>query len=247
MLLALDIGNTNITAGVFDSERLAAQWRLSTQRDRTADELAAFLKVVFETRDLRFSDVQGVAVSSVVPSLTPQAEQLSTRYFNCEPLIVGPDTDTGLIKTTQSARSGSRPFGERAAAWKKFKHRCRHCRFGTATTWMPCRTTAIIWAAPLHRACKSPPMRCFALRHALPRVELVRLNKPWRAIPSLHAERNCVGLRRAESKSLWRAARREMPSQDSPCSQPAAWLNLSRRMCRRFSTSSRTSRSTDCA
>jgi pantothenate kinase type III len=45
MLLALDIGNTNITAGVFDGEELAEQWRISTQRDRTADELAALLKV----------------------------------------------------------------------------------------------------------------------------------------------------------------------------------------------------------
>jgi type III pantothenate kinase len=104
MLLALDIGNTNITAGVFDGEQLAEQWRISTQRDRTADELAALLKVLFETRNLQFSDVQGVAVSSVVPSLTPQAALLSTRYFGCEPLIVGPGTDTGLINDYSNPR-----------------------------------------------------------------------------------------------------------------------------------------------
>jgi type III pantothenate kinase len=135
MLLALDIGNTNITAGVFDGEELAEQWRISTQRDRTADELAALLKVLFETRDLQFSDVRGVAVSSVVPSLTPQAALLSTRYFCCEPLIVGPGTDTGLINDySNPSEVGADRLVNGLAAWKKFNTAVVIVDFGTATT-----------------------------------------------------------------------------------------------------------------
>jgi type III pantothenate kinase len=126
MLLALDIGNTNITAGVFDGEEMAEQWRISTQRDRTADELAALLKVLFATRDLQFSDVQGVAVSSVVPSLTPQAAHLSTRYFGCEPLIVGPAPTPASSTTTRIRVKWAPTAGERPRRVEKIQHRCCH-------------------------------------------------------------------------------------------------------------------------
>ena len=80
MFLAIDIGNTNIVAGVWHEEQWT-QWRLSTARERTGDEMAAFLGFVFQARGLSFSQVQGVAISSVVPSLTPAAAGFEPRLF----------------------------------------------------------------------------------------------------------------------------------------------------------------------
>lgn len=121
MLLALDIGNTNIVAGVFDSAVLRAQWRLSTQRDRTADEFAVFLKMALETKGLAFGDLKGVAISSVVPSLTPQAARFARDYLKCEALIIGPETNTGLINDYDRPREvGADRLVNGLAAWKKY-------------------------------------------------------------------------------------------------------------------------------
>ena len=135
MLLALDIGNTNITAGVFDGPNLLAQWRLSTRRDRTADELAVFLKVALDAWNFHFADVHGVAISSVVPTLTPQAALLATKYFGCAPMIVGPHTDTGLVNEYENPREvGSDRLVNGFAAWQKFKSAVVIVDFGTGTT-----------------------------------------------------------------------------------------------------------------
>ena len=121
MLLALDIGNTNIVAGVYDGPLLRAQWRLSTQRDRTADEFAVFLKLALEAKEFFFSDIKGVAISSVVPSLTPQAARFARDYIGCEPLVIGPDTDTGLINDYDRPREvGADRLVNGLAAWKKY-------------------------------------------------------------------------------------------------------------------------------
>jgi type III pantothenate kinase len=135
MLLALDIGNTNITAGIFDGTHLVAQWRLSTRRDRTADELAVFLKVALDAWNFHFADIHGVAISSVVPTLTPQASLMATKYFGCTPLIVGPQTDIGLINDYENPREvGPDRLVNGYAAWQKFKSAVVIADFGTGTT-----------------------------------------------------------------------------------------------------------------
>lgn len=121
MLLALDIGNTNIVAGVFDGIELRAQWRLSTHRDRTADEFAVFLKVALEAKGFHFDNFSGVAISSVVPSLTPQAARFARDYLKCEPVVIGPETNTGLINDYDRPREvGADRLVNGLAAWKKY-------------------------------------------------------------------------------------------------------------------------------
>jgi type III pantothenate kinase len=134
MLLALDIGNTNIVAGLFEGEVLRAQWRLSTI-ERTADEFAAFFNIAFEARELSFRDIRGVAISSVVPSLTPQAALLARQYFHLEPLVVSHDTDTGLKNEYDEPRAvGADRLVNALAAWTKYSCACVIADFGTATT-----------------------------------------------------------------------------------------------------------------
>jgi type III pantothenate kinase len=135
MLLALDIGNTNIVAGVYDGAALTGRWRLSTQRDRTADELMVFFRVAFAEQQLRFESIRGVAISSVVPSLTPQAELLAQHYFGCRPLVIGPHTDTGLANDYRDpAEVGADRLVNGLAAWHRHKTAVVIVDMGTATT-----------------------------------------------------------------------------------------------------------------
>src|SRR4051794_33490025 len=70
MLLAIDVGNTNIVLGVFDEERLVESWRLATLRERTADEIGILVTHLFERSRMPLEQIDGIILSSVVPPLT---------------------------------------------------------------------------------------------------------------------------------------------------------------------------------
>ncbi|HEY3384269.1 MAG TPA: type III pantothenate kinase [Vicinamibacterales bacterium] len=96
MLLALDIGNTNIVVGVFDRDQLLHSWRLSTLRQRTADEMGIWLVQLFAHRRLATEAIDGVVIASVVPTLTGPTADMARSYFCREPLVVDAGTDTGM-------------------------------------------------------------------------------------------------------------------------------------------------------
>lgn len=88
MLLAIDVGNTNVTIGVFDGQRLVHHWRLAALRERTADELGIFVTRLFEQTKVDVASVSGIAVASVVPPLTRPMEEMCERYFGRRALLV---------------------------------------------------------------------------------------------------------------------------------------------------------------
>ena len=90
MLLAIDVGNTNIVVGVFDGVRLLASWRLLTLRERTADEVGLMVIGLFGHDRLDVNRIDAVVMASVVPPLTPIMRSMVKRYFNRDPLIVDP-------------------------------------------------------------------------------------------------------------------------------------------------------------
>ena len=96
MLLAIDVGNTNVTLALFDGERLAADWRVTSHRERTADEMAVELRQLFELQGFELSIVTGVVISSVVPTINPALVEASRRYLKCEPVMVGPGVKTSV-------------------------------------------------------------------------------------------------------------------------------------------------------
>lgn len=96
MLLALDVGNTNITIGAFEGENVVATWRIATDGERLADEYAVVLLNLFQLRGLEADDFDHSIVASVVPALTPVFEDVCSRYFQTEPLVVGAGIKTGL-------------------------------------------------------------------------------------------------------------------------------------------------------
>ena len=96
MLLALDVGNTNVTIGAFQGERLAGRWRLRTIREQTADEWGILLRNLFSLSSLDLSSVDGVIISSVVPAVDQPLEAMAQRYFSRRPLFVSTALDLGL-------------------------------------------------------------------------------------------------------------------------------------------------------
>lgn len=89
MLLAIDCGNTNTLFAVHDGDDWRAQWRTSTDSTRTADEFAVWLSQLLQLQKLNLTDITGCVISSVVPQSIFNLRNLSRRYFNAEPIVVG--------------------------------------------------------------------------------------------------------------------------------------------------------------
>ena len=88
MLLAIDVGNTNIVLGVFDGAKLMHSWRLLTLRERTADETGLMVTGLFAHAKVPLTKITAVVMGSVVPVLTPIMRSMSQRYFDRDPFIV---------------------------------------------------------------------------------------------------------------------------------------------------------------
>lgn len=96
MLLAFDVGNTNIVCGVYKDHKLLDHWRVATNTLQTADGYASVLGMLFQLNGLTFAEVEDVIISTVVPPIIPILETMSQRYFHVKPLLVGPGIKTGM-------------------------------------------------------------------------------------------------------------------------------------------------------
>lgn len=139
MLLAIDVGNTNIVLGVFDGKRLVQSWRLQTLRERTSDELGLLLEGLFSHSGIDRARVTGIVVSSVVPPLTGTMETMVEGYFGLHALIVDPAANTGMpILYENPAEVGADRIVNSIAAYEQFGRGSGRpmivCDFGTATT-----------------------------------------------------------------------------------------------------------------
>ncbi len=104
MLLALDVGNTNVTMGVFADAALRATWRFSTDVGKLADEYGVLMSNLLTHEGIRLDEVSEAVMGSVVPDLDPVFESVCGRYFNVRPLIVGTGVRTGLRIVYDSPR-----------------------------------------------------------------------------------------------------------------------------------------------
>ena len=96
MILVIDVGNTNIVSGVYSGEDLIADWRLSTDSRKTADEYGIAFKQLFMHHNLNLKDIKGIIISSVVPNVMYSMEHMIRKYFNHEPIIVQQGIKTGI-------------------------------------------------------------------------------------------------------------------------------------------------------
>ena len=136
MLLAFDVGNTNIVAGVYDGDRLVQFWRMQTSQTKSADEYGIMLTELFKLENLKTKDVEAVIIASVVPSMLYTLQHLSRKYFNKNALVVGPGIKTGLIIKYDNPRQlGADRIVNSVAALAKYPGPLIVIDYGTATTF----------------------------------------------------------------------------------------------------------------
>ena len=139
MLLAIDVGNTNVTIGVFDGDRLVHNWRLAALRERTADELGIFVTHLLAQGKIEVGSVSGIVIASVVPQLTRPMEEMCERYYGQKALLVDA-TNAGIpVRYSPAGDVGADRIVNAVAAWHKYGQPSGVplivVDFGTATTF----------------------------------------------------------------------------------------------------------------
>lgn len=135
-LLAIDVGNTNTVVGLFQGDQLKTDWRLTTHAERTADEVGMWLLQLLEWDGVRPDDLQGVAVSSVVPPMDPRLREGVARYLGRQAFFVEPGIQTDmplLVDTPQDL--GADRLCDAVAGYEFYGGPCIVLDFGTALTW----------------------------------------------------------------------------------------------------------------
>lgn len=136
MLLAVDVGNTNLTLGVYRDSGWVADWRLKTDTSQSVDGWGVLFRNLFSLADLDIRRVDGIIIASVVPALDASLEQMAERYFGVRPLFVHHGLDTGIaVKTDHPAEVGADRIVNSAAAFAKLGGPCVAVDFGTAITF----------------------------------------------------------------------------------------------------------------
>ena len=136
MLLAVDIGNTNITLGLYEGSAAGARWRLAADHERMPDEYGIILMQLFERTGANLAEVAGVVVASVVPPLTGTFRQVCRDYLGRDPLIVDAGIKTGVrVKYDDPRQVGADRIADAAAVRSLYGGPACIVDFGTATTF----------------------------------------------------------------------------------------------------------------
>lgn len=136
MLLAIDVGNTNVTLGLYEGEKLDPHWRLATEPDRMPDEYGLQLLGLLTHAGRRAADLSGVCLASVVPQLTQRVAQACREYLKQEPLIVDTGVKTGIRIRYEDPRAvGADRIADAVATLRLYGGPACIVDFGTATTF----------------------------------------------------------------------------------------------------------------
>lgn len=175
MLLAADVGNTEIVLGVFRGSELEHTWRLSTQPERTPDELALALAGFLAQRGMTFeSQVTGLVIASVVPDVTAAFREMASRYFPFPPVLVGPGTKTGVPILTENPREvGADRVVNALAAFTKVGGPAIVVDFGTATNFDVVSSKGEFVGGVIAPGIQASAASLFSRTARLTRVELV--------------------------------------------------------------------------
>ena len=175
MILTLDVGNTNIKTAVFRGESLVQYWRLNTNIASTSDEIGLILASLFQHNGLSTRDIDGIILSSVVPSINFTLEHMCQTYFSKEPMIVAPGIKTGInIKYENPRELGSDRIANAVAAYSIYGGPCIFIDFGTATTFGVVSEKAEFIGGAICPGIKLSSEALVTSAAKLPRVELIK-------------------------------------------------------------------------
>lgn len=180
MLLVIDVGNTNTVIGMYQGERLLADWRIETRPGRTSDEHGMLLRQLISVRNLSPDLVDAAILACVVPPAQGAMERAIRQTFRIEPLVVGPGVRTGMpILMDNPKEVGADRIVNAVAAWHLEHGGCIVVDFGTATTFDVISPAGEYLGGAI---CPGLVISANALYHAAAKLPRVPLDKPKRVV-----------------------------------------------------------------
>ena len=174
MLLAVDIGNTNVTFGVFEGEKLVNTWRMATDASKMPDEYAVFLLNLISMAGLEPSKIHGIAMCSTVPPLISVFQEMFAGYFKVPLLTLGPGTKSGVrIRFDNPREVGPDRIANSAAAHQLYDGPVIVVDIGTATTFDIVSRDGDFIGGVIAPGITDAARALFTRAAALPQVELV--------------------------------------------------------------------------
>lgn len=178
MLLVIDVGNTNIVAGVFDDKELVCHWRFSTDRSKNADEYGILLRSMFNYTRMPMDQIKAIIISSVVPPLIVPLCHMCERYFELTPMVVGPGIKSGISLRYDNPREvGADRIVNAVAAFDKYSKKGMPMiivDFGTATTFCALLPTGEYLGGAIAPGIGISTEALFQRTAKLPRIELIK-------------------------------------------------------------------------
>lgn len=173
MLLAIDVGNTNIVLGVFEGDRLVDSWRLATDNKRSADEYGTIIDSMFRRVEIKAEDIDDIIISSVVPSLLFTLEHMCLKFYDKTPIVVEQGIKTGLrIKYEDPRQVGSDRIVNSVAAHTRYGGDLIVIDFGTATTFCCVSADGCFLGGAIAPGIKTQAAALFEHTAKLPNVDL---------------------------------------------------------------------------
>lgn len=192
MLLAFDIGNSNIVLGVFDGKKLLANWRIETDTHKSADEYGMLVNQLFQYEGLSLSDIDDMIISTVVPSLLFALQHMAVKYFGKPAIVVESGVKTGLvIKYDNPKQVGADRIVNAVAAVQKYGGPLIIIDMGTATTFCAVTDKSEYLGGTIAPGLKISSEALFEKTSKLPKVEI---EDPGRTICRTTAESMQSGL-----------------------------------------------------
>lgn len=178
MVLAIDVGNTNIVVALYKNDTLLRSWRMSTDRNRSADEMGMFFVQFLTSVGVKTEDITDVIISSVVPPIMHSLCNAVKRYFSIEPMIVGSGTDAGItIKYDNPSEVGADRIVNAVGAVKKYGAPLIIVDFGTATTFCAVNGQGEYLGGVITAGVSISMDALFERAAKLPKIELVKPDK----------------------------------------------------------------------
>lgn len=175
MILVLDVGNTNIVFGIFESKKLLHSWRISTNKDKTIDEYGSQIRLLFQFSDIRHEEIKAIVISSVVPPVIQALEGMSIKYFGVKPLVIGPGVKTSMpIRYDNPKEVGADRIVNAVAAYEFYKGPLIVVDFGTATTFDAISQSGEYLGGAIAPGVGIATEALYTRAAKLPRIELIK-------------------------------------------------------------------------
>ncbi len=175
MLLAIDVGNTNIVMGLYQQQKLLMHWRINSDREQTEDQYGVLVRNLFYHSYLDSEAIDDIIISSVVPPITQILTRMSKKFMNIEPVVVGPGIKTGMNVLYDNPKEvGADRIVNAVAAYEKYGGPLVIVDFGTATTFCAISENGDYLGGAISPGITISTNALFEQAAKLPRVELTK-------------------------------------------------------------------------